>query len=199
MRAQVQDILDPRWREAALLGAALLPGNPLFGQLGWNAPRFNGNDTSARETAAPAAVQQAKAVPHSDAPESISEPRLAEPVAVSNVDSGFDWENQAMSGTVETSDAGDLQEPGESFDAIDDSDDSIAIAEPPLEIADDAADANSDDEASDDEASATRIELAKAYLDIGDLDGAQSMLEDVLVDGSPAAKAEAGRILKELG
>ena len=51
----------------------------------------------------------------------------------------------------------------------------------------------------EDEASATRIELAKAYLDIGDLDGARSMLEEVFNDGGPAAKAEAERILKEIG
>jgi len=50
----------------------------------------------------------------------------------------------------------------------------------------------------EDEASATRIELAKAYLDIGDLDGARSMLEEVLIEGGPSAKAEAGRILREL-
>jgi FimV-like protein len=51
----------------------------------------------------------------------------------------------------------------------------------------------------EDEASATRIELAKAYLDIGDLEGARSMLEEVFNDGGPAAKAEAQRILKEIG
>ncbi len=189
MRAQVQDILDPRWREAALLGAALLPGNPLFGQLGWNVPRFNGNDTSARATAAPAFDNQAEPVRYSDASESVPESEMPEPVATTNADSELTWIDQGITDAVETSDASDLRETDVSFDVTDD-----AIAEPSLEIADDAADANGDDEAS-----ATRIELAKAYLDIGDLDGAQSMLEDVLVDGSPAAKAEAGRILKELG
>jgi pilus assembly protein FimV len=51
----------------------------------------------------------------------------------------------------------------------------------------------------EDEASATRIELAKAYLDIGDLEGARSMLEEVMADGGPAAKSVAERILKEIG
>ena len=51
----------------------------------------------------------------------------------------------------------------------------------------------------EDASSATRIELAKAYLDIGDLEGARSMLEEVFADGGPAAKAEAERILKEIG
>jgi pilus assembly protein FimV len=51
----------------------------------------------------------------------------------------------------------------------------------------------------EDEASATRIELAKAYLAIGDLDGARSMLEEVLAEGGPGARSEAARILKEIG
>jgi pilus assembly protein FimV len=51
----------------------------------------------------------------------------------------------------------------------------------------------------EDEASATRIELAKAYLAIGDLDGARSMLEEVLAEGGPNARSEAARILKEIG
>ena len=46
---------------------------------------------------------------------------------------------------------------------------------------------------------ATRIELAKAYLAIGDLDGARSMLEEVLSEGGPSARGEAARILKEIG
>jgi pilus assembly protein FimV len=51
----------------------------------------------------------------------------------------------------------------------------------------------------EDEASATRIELAKAYLAIGDLDGARSMLEEVLAEGGAGARSEAARILKEIG
>jgi pilus assembly protein FimV len=51
----------------------------------------------------------------------------------------------------------------------------------------------------EDEASATRIELAKAYLAIGDLDGARSMLEEVLAEGGAGARTEAARILKEIG
>lgn len=45
----------------------------------------------------------------------------------------------------------------------------------------------------------TRIELAKAYIEIGDAEGARGMLEEVLLEGSPAARAEAGRLLKSIG
>lgn len=48
------------------------------------------------------------------------------------------------------------------------------------------------------EGSATRLELAKAYLDIGDIEGARGMLEEVLAEGGAEAKAEAERILSEI-
>ena len=45
----------------------------------------------------------------------------------------------------------------------------------------------------------TRLELAKAYIEIGDADGARGMLEEVLAEGSPAARSEAERLLKQIG
>lgn len=45
----------------------------------------------------------------------------------------------------------------------------------------------------------TRLELAKAYIEIGDVDGARGMLEEVLAEGSMAARAEAERLLKSIG
>jgi pilus assembly protein FimV len=87
----------------------------------------------------------------------------------------------------------------------------VRVFEPPAEEAQDVSDPNmfgdfgageaaADPQAlAEDEASATRIELAKAYLAIGDLDGARSMLEEVLAEGGPIARGEASRILKEIG
>lgn len=45
----------------------------------------------------------------------------------------------------------------------------------------------------------TRLELAKAYIEIGDTDGARGMLEEVLIDGRPEARAEADRLLQQIG
>jgi len=45
----------------------------------------------------------------------------------------------------------------------------------------------------------TRLELAKAYIEIGDAEGARGMLEEVLAEGGAAARAEAERLLKQLG
>src|SRR5690606_7814664 len=51
----------------------------------------------------------------------------------------------------------------------------------------------------DDDASATKIELARAYLDIGDVEGAKAMLEEVIAEAGPAGRAEAEKLLKEIG
>ena len=50
-----------------------------------------------------------------------------------------------------------------------------------------------------DSASSTKIELAGAYLEIGDVEGARSMLEEVAAGGSAPAKAMAKRIMGEIG
>ncbi|HWT14828.1 MAG TPA: FimV/HubP family polar landmark protein, partial [Patescibacteria group bacterium] len=49
-----------------------------------------------------------------------------------------------------------------------------------------------------DDAVATKIDLARAYLDMGDADGARSMLEEVVAEGSEAQQAEAKKLLSEI-
>ena len=44
----------------------------------------------------------------------------------------------------------------------------------------------------------TKLDLARAYLDMGDQEGARSMLKEVLADGSEVQKEEAQRLLEEL-
>jgi pilus assembly protein FimV len=45
----------------------------------------------------------------------------------------------------------------------------------------------------------TKLDLATAYLDMGDQVGARSLLEDVLREGDPLQKTRAGELLKKLG
>ena len=54
------------------------------------------------------------------------------------------------------------------------------------------------DEFIGDDAVATKIDLARAYLDMGDADGARSMLEEVISEGSDSQKAEAKKLLSEI-
>ena len=46
---------------------------------------------------------------------------------------------------------------------------------------------------------ADAVTLKEELLRSGDLDGARSMLEEVLAEGGPTAKAEAARLLKDMG
>ncbi|MBS0556832.1 MAG: fimbrial protein FimV [Proteobacteria bacterium] len=45
----------------------------------------------------------------------------------------------------------------------------------------------------------TKLDLAKAYLDMGDPEGARSMLDEVMAEGNDAQKGEARKLLAEIG
>mgnify|MGYP001764977291 CR=1 FL=1 len=72
-----------------------------------------------------------------------------------------------------------------------------SIEPPSLESATQQMPAIKDDFLGDD-AVATKIDLARAYLDMGDADGARSMLEEVVAEGSESQKAEAKKLLSEI-
>ena len=203
MRMQVASTTDPRWREAVVLGAALLPGHPLFSQAGWNAPRFNETETPARgmESLPPAEEKRAPAAPA---------PAAAAAKAVSVTEASDEEWNRAMGKpatpppTVATPAVAPAAKPALAPAPAIPAPAPAPVPEPEPEMSF-SAPAEMDIHRSEaevlaeDEASATRIELAKAYLDIGDLEGARSMLEEVMADGGPAAKSVAERILKEIG
>ena len=44
----------------------------------------------------------------------------------------------------------------------------------------------------------TRLDLARAYLDMGDAEGARPMLNEVLAEGSAVQKEEARRLFAEM-
>ena len=44
----------------------------------------------------------------------------------------------------------------------------------------------------------TKLDLARAYLDMGDEDGAKQILEEVVLEGSPSQNEEAKILLERL-
>ncbi|MBL8272686.1 MAG: tetratricopeptide repeat protein, partial [Xanthomonadales bacterium] len=44
----------------------------------------------------------------------------------------------------------------------------------------------------------TKLDLARAYLDMGDPEGARSMLQEVLAEGNATQQGEARRLLAEI-
>lgn len=188
MRDRVRSTLDPRWREAVVMGVALSPNNPLFSQAGWNTPRFG--DTGVMPASPAAASASAPAAP---AAEPVPVSKLT-PAEVANLDS---LELSAPAPAM----VGDEQE--EEWDrlaiaAAGAGDDAFVAAEPAA-AAPPPAEPVAEAEPDVDDGSDTKIELAKAYLDIGDIEGARGMLEEVIAEAGPVGRAEAERLLKELG
>jgi len=197
MRMQVASTTDPRWREAVVMGAALLPGHPLFSQAGWNQPRFNENEAAARTSETPAAADT-KSAPAAAAPASASD----KGVSVSEA-SDDEWDRaMAQPAPAAPAPAVTAPKPAPVIAAAPTPAPAppVVAEEPDMSFSMPTDIHRGEAEVlAEDEASATRIELAKAYLDIGDLEGARSMLEEVMADGGPAAKSVAERILKEIG
>ncbi len=74
------------------------------------------------------------------------------------------------------------------------------VTPPAPEPEDETATTIDDDEFfAGDDAIGTKLDLAKAYLDMGDPEGARAMLEEVLAEGSPSQQAEARKLIGEIG
>lgn len=71
------------------------------------------------------------------------------------------------------------------------------------DFADDALGGNVEEEdlviAAEANGMSTKLDLARAYMDMGDEDGARQILEEVAAEGSEEQKAEAGELLERIG
>ena len=179
MRTHVSSPQDPRWREAVVMGVALLPGHALFNQAGWNLPNFE--------------VRKESPIVAPEVPVAVAEPMQEEPSFLSQQDME-ELDNLEAVSIVPTKQ--EIAPP-----AAEVPDDIMLMSESEFVALDSMPDIHrSESELMDiDAASSTKIELARAYLEIGDVEGARSMLEEVAVNGSAPAKAMAQRIIGELG
>lgn len=179
MRTHVSSAQDPRWREAVVMGVALLPGHALFNQAGWNVPKFESSN---------------KPLPSATAVE--PEPSF---LSKSDLDELENLEVVAIppEPDAETS----IVIPADQIPPYEEPDDIMLMSESDIVALDNMPDIHrSESELLEiDAASSTKIELARAYLEIGDVEGARSMLEEVAASGSAPAKAMAQRIIGEIG
>jgi pilus assembly protein FimV len=198
MRAYVTDLHQPEWQEAQAMGQELAPHNPLFAdgaaQETYYAHHAGNADTverpvldeddfafanhGAHSAAAPSAHESEFGFGLGEA----SEPARAQPTVHVPVpaEDAFSFD-----------DLPPLESPKAATPA----------AKPaPMESAPNMKDAPSldDDFFSGEDATGTKLDLAKAYMDMGDPDGARSMLEEVVAEGNDAQKAEAHRLISEL-
>ncbi|MBC7655881.1 MAG: hypothetical protein H7147_01770, partial [Frankiaceae bacterium] len=170
------------------MGASLMPGHALFSQAGWNSPRFNEPEAKAATPPSVPAPPAPSPAPVSDALPGFLAASEVKPVKVSEPPME-DTSLEFASGSPHDANPDNEIDFGDQAAVMDET-----FGSSLRDIHRDEAQLMAEDESS-----ATRIELAKAYLDIGDLDGARSMLEEVLAEGGPTAKAEAARLLKDIG
>jgi pilus assembly protein FimV len=175
MRDRVRSTLDPRWREAVVMGVALSPDNPVFSQAGWNSPRFG--DTGVMPATPPVAAAAMPAPVDIADLEGLELDVPATPASTAVEEQDEEWDRLAIAASGASGDA-----------------DAVPV---PVDLV--GVEVDGPDDAESDDGSGTKIELAKAYLDIGDIEGAKGMLEEVLAEAGPAGRAEAERLLKEIG
>lgn len=208
MHEYVTDPTAVEWQEAVAMGQEIAPSNPLFATEGGYSDPFatdpNPFDATEADELASHDFGSSDSMRHFDLPD--PEPSYVAPPAVAdieaprpqdedfgfNVDPVFDSGAPAPKASAEqTFDFDDLP-PLEDFDTAE------IVPPPPVAVSAPAAVDADEDFLLGDDAIGTKLDLAKAYMDMGDPDGARSMLDEVIVEGNDAQKAEARRLLAEM-
>lgn len=212
MHGYVSDPMQPEWQEVRAMGEELAPQHPLFASTA-EAASLPQSEPPTDESAALESFdlgQYADAEPEAGAPAAVAaarseysfdfdltppsppavpgEPAVQPPVAGKSEDLDLpplDFEETpaheppAVSGEMEAMPAFDLGDLGQAPAPT------PATTAPVEGYGDDPVD--------------TKLDLARAYLDMGDPDGAKAMLEEVMAEGSAKQKSEAQKLLGEIG
>lgn len=171
MHAQVRDPNDPLWLEAVALGQQIAPRNPLF-DTGANYDDFQTH--SAPEEEVDPTPQFQSIAPATPAPPSREvdwhpgASAAATHAEISPESSDFDELE------FETAPESNAETEAEGFDLDGFGQESAGI---------------------DADVAATKLELARAYLDMGDAEGARGMLEEVVSEGNAAQRDEARALI----
>ena len=189
MYAHIADPTAPEWQQVRAMGEHLCPHNPLFG-----GHEDLGATLHDMHTATEHAEHDHMHVDgghvddaHFDAGDFHTQ-QMPKP-AEENFD--FDLADHAASVHAEPAHA----EPAQAY-VPPPAPEPVRVAAPAAAPA--AAKSNEDFFAGED-AIGTKLDLAKAYLDMGDPEGARSMLDEVLAEGNDAQKIEARKLLAEIG
>ncbi|MBL8299102.1 MAG: hypothetical protein JNN30_12255 [Rhodanobacteraceae bacterium] len=187
MYAHIYDTNMPEWQQVQAMGRELVPSNPLFAEQVASAPafgsyqetsaepmRFDGFDDGGFGAPPPAPAKSPAADDAFDF--DLADRSAAPPPPAARDDFSFDLAPPPAPNNYQTQ---------------------VQPLPPIPDLAPPAARIDDDLLASDD-AIGTKLDLARAYLDMGDPDGARSMLEEVLIEGSDPQKGEARKLLAEI-
>ena len=188
MYAHIADPTQPEWQQVRAMGEHLCPHNPLFGSHEDLAATLHDAHTEAEHAEHDLAHADDAHAEHFDAGEFHTQemPKLAE----ESFD--FDLTDHAASVHAEPAHAEPAPTPAYAPPP------SAPIQAEPPSVAP-AAIKPAEDFFAGEDAIGTKLDLAKAYLDMGDPEGARSMLDEVLAEGNDAQKIEARKLLAEIG
>jgi pilus assembly protein FimV len=214
MYAQVGDTSHPAWQQAMALGAEMLPDNPMF-----QAQDFGAGDSAFDlDSPPPASSPVAAAVKAGDSgmfdfdidrkPASPAPPAAPAKSAASDFDFSLDVPEVKKPSAADVAPTAKITKPDpqafktQEFKAPD-FDLDLGKPEPAKMTAKPAAapaaPAAPDNFFEGEDAVGTKLDLARAYLDMGDPEGARSMLQEVLGEGTDSQKTEARKLLSEIG
>jgi pilus assembly protein FimV len=194
MHAHITDPHQPEWLETQAMGQELAPHNPLFSE----GAHYDAHDTGYADTLErPTLDDDDLAFAHQHS--TYHTPTPAPAASARDSDFGFGIthpEPTVRAPQVPPPPADDAF----TFDDLPPLESPKSTRYEPMEAAPAMKDAPTldDDFFSGDDAIGTKLDLAKAYMDMGDPDGARSMLEEVVAEGNDAQKAEAHRLISEL-
>jgi pilus assembly protein FimV len=189
MYAQLFDPEDLSWKQVLAMGRELLPDHPLFATPAAEASpaeTYEAPQTSYRQDLdiAEPPARESQSVEWSGG----SDNATTQSFSLDEINRMAEPAPQAPAGDVDQAelaafdiDAGELNDQG--YDEL-----------PKLDLDDDAGGVALDS----DDAAATKLELARAYLDMGDVEGARGMLEEVVNEGNAGQRSEAKRLLDEI-
>lgn len=180
--AQLGDQENPLWQRAAGMGRELNPENPLY-QADGGAPLSAESETTAAEGDATPDDTSGETEDNlldfdmdfdTDASRDMADSDSTEPAGTAVAEAG-----QATADVLEFNDA-DLE----------------------YDLTVDAAEAEEDDggegELSTSDEAATKLDLARAYIEMGDPEGARSILQEVLEEGNDNQKTEAEGLMSQI-
>lgn len=223
MYAQIYDPDNLMWKQVVAMGRELLPDHPLFAIAAGDEllDEHAGTDTDgATEEMGADLSEQAQTPPWETAQHPLPGTGTAakespgvgpEPSLQQDWDADTGATGQFSFDELDTAARGSTAEPGFTEDSEFESggfDSATPVPEaelpshasPPGSPAADeeAPAANARFEYGGDDAASTKLELARAYLDMGDVEGARGMLEEVMGEGNAGQRAEARRLLDEI-
>jgi pilus assembly protein FimV len=199
MHMHVTDPHQAEWLEAKAMGQELAPHNALFADGAAAMSPFDDEAVTARHATAAPFDHDDIFTPHHEPIEADDEPPMPHhetPPSATHANTAFDFDLDAGAPPPKSATA---VEPPFAFDNLPPIDfskeaehefEAAAPAPAPLQV--------DEDEFAGEDGVGTKLDLAKAYLDMGDPEGARSMLEEVLSEGNDSQKGEARRLMAEI-